>query len=421
MATKKTTKPKASNLTQQVATRMDVASFARLLAQTLGNDRWFTDDVINKTFKESGPSGNKLAKDTSKTTKIPLIKSEDKVMSSLMAIHNLLKNSYEEKLKTVEKQNQFKEEHDLEKKKQNQEFLKAIKDLKGTKEAVPTATKEKQKEEESDDLLGVLKDLKDLASILFKVGTFFLTPWGAFILASTSLITLLAGDKNPEATTKGMLAAGDVGEANKQMMEVVENTNGAERRKQNLLADRPSEFKASFLKPWQDKEYQDKYLAKIGFDSKTGLTEAEKNEGFTGVTDEGVPYKKPKGSPAAAPTTTETPSTTTPAPATPPAVPPSTESGTTSATEAPTAPATVPTTAAMAEPMSSSAVSQKFNNVNSENLEMKLPQQPSERGSTITNNQINKQQGPTTRQQLPGVRNDEPTFQRMILNSTRVV
>ena len=54
MATKKTTKPKASNLTQQVATRMDVASFARLLAQTLGNDRWFTDEVIeNGTARDN--------------------------------------------------------------------------------------------------------------------------------------------------------------------------------------------------------------------------------------------------------------------------------------------------------------------------------------------------------------------------------
>jgi hypothetical protein len=342
-------------------------------------------------------------------------------MTSLMAIHNLLKNSYEDKLKSVEKQNQFREENDIEKKKQNDEFLKAIKDLKGTKENLPTATKEKQKEEDSDGLLGVLKDLKDLASTLIKVGMFFATPWGLAILASTSLITLLAIDKNPEATTKGMLAAGDVGEANKQMMEVVENTNGAERRKQNLLASRPSEFKASFLKPWEDKDYQDKYLEKVGFDPKTGLTEAEKNEGFTGVTDEGVPYKKPKAAPAAAPTSTETSSTTTPAPATTPDIPPSTEGSTTTATETPAAPSTVPAASTMAEPVTSSAVSQKFNEVNSENLEMKLPQQPSERGSIVSNNQINKQQGSTTRQQLPGVRNDEPTFQRMILNSTRVV
>jgi hypothetical protein len=189
MATKKTNKPKASNLTQQVATRMDVASFARLLAQTLGNDRWFTDDVIEKTFKQSGAPGNKLGKDTSKATKIPIIKSEDRVMTSLMAIHNLLKNSYEDKLKSLEEHNQFKEEHDLEKKKQNDEFLEAIKDLKGKGKKVgekPTAEKEENDNPSLlGDLLGTLKDMKDLYDVVKKALT---SGWLATVMGGPAIL-----------------------------------------------------------------------------------------------------------------------------------------------------------------------------------------------------------------------------------------
>jgi hypothetical protein len=77
----------------------------------------------------------------------------------------------------------------------------------------------------------------------------------------------------------------------------------------------------------------------------------------------------------------------------------------------------------MAAPMSGGETStgQKFNAVNSENLEMKLPQQPSDRGTTVTNIQKTQQRGGSSNLPIPGVRNDEPTFQRMILNSTRVV
>ena len=401
---------------------MDVVSFARLLAQTLGNDRWFTEDVISETFKGSGPSGGTVKRAAPKAVKIPLIKSEEKVLSSLMGIHNLLQGSLQEKLKASEKQSQFIEEQQMERKKQNDEFLQAIKAMKAENKEKPkaaTAEKVTPAPEAPTDVLGSLSELKDMSSTLFKIGRFFLyNPIGIALLAGTSLLGLLALDKNPEATTKGMLAAGDVGEANRQMMEVVENTTGAERRKQNLLSQRPSEFKASFYEPWNDKEYQDKYLEKIGFDPKTGLTEAEKNEGFTGVDDNGVPYKKPK---AVAPTgggrmtmendprlvnPDEPAPTVSPAASAPSAVPSTTN---------------VDASTTSLAPVTDNSITQKFNNVNSENVELKLPQVPSERGAIITNNQMNQQRGESTRQALPFVRNPEETFQRMIMNSTRVV
>jgi len=430
MATKKTNKPKVSDFTKQIATRMDVVSFARLLAQTLGNDRWFTDDVVKKTFKQSGAPANKLAKDTSKATKIPIIKSEDGVMTSLMAIHNLLKNSYEDKLKSVEKQNQFREENAIEKKKQNDEFLKTIKGLNGVGRA-PTATKVKEENDNPGllgDMLGVLSDLKSVAGILFKVGTFFLTsPIGIALLAGATLLSLLALDKNPEATTKGMLAAGDVGEANKQMMDVVENTGGAEKRKLKILSERPSNKKSMLF--WKDSDLGKKYLEEVGFDEKTGLTTAEKELGYRGVDNDGnliTTPPKSEGTPAPADSTTNTPTvppaaseSTSGTPTVPPAASESASSTTTNNTE--TSTTISPTMSTTISSAGDNSLTQKFNNVNSENLEMKLPQQPSDRGTTVTNIQKNQQRGESSSLPIPGVRNDEPTFQRMILNSTRVV
>lgn len=420
MATKKTTKPKASAYTKQIATRMDVVSFARLLATSLGNDRWFTEDVIKSTFKQSGPAGT-VKKDTSKATKIPNLESDNKVMDSLLSIHDLLKKNYDNKLKSDEKKNQFKVEQSVERKKQNDDFIKALGGIGGTTNVTNNATATKVDDGMGiDDLLGPLSALKDLAKILFQVGRFFLfNPVGIAILGATSLFALLAMDKNPEQTTKSILAAGDAGEANKQMMDVVENEGGAVKRKQNLLANRPMSKKSFNVFTNKDVELQEKYLKEIGFDEKTGLTQAEKNEGYTGVDDDGNPIKsKPKASPANATTSEPTAEPAAAAPASPTSSP---------ATSAPAEASLskdesiVSPPAAAAAPMSSPNVSQQLDVVNNENLEMKLPQEPSDKGMMITNNEKTQGQKGSTKVALPSVRNAEETFQRMILNSTRVV
>jgi hypothetical protein len=457
MATKKTNKPKASNLTQQVATRMDVASFARLLAQTLGNDRWFTDEVIEKTFKQSGAPGNKLGKDTSKATKIPLIKSEDRVMTSLMAIHNLLKNSYEDKLKSLEEHNQFKEEHDLEKKKQNDEFLEAIKGLKGTSNA-PTATKVKEENDNPGllgDMLGVLSDLKSVAGILFQVGRFFMfNPIGIALLGAVSLAAFLKlGLDELNKNTPDMKALSpDEAQAmlQKGSAQQIKDMGGREKL-EDIIKNGKTNAQAVLDMPEtteEEKEAKKKAMLAMGgetkvkaiaADEKVYEVPAQRSDADLGIR-ETVPPKaefvagKPgtggaklaRGVRATAwdekygkdYNEDGTKKTVTPvssgesAPPAPAAAPAS------SGESAPPAPA-----APMAAPMSGgeSSTSQKFNAVNSENLEMKLPQEPSQRGTTVTNIQKNQQRGESSSLPIPGVRNDEPTFQRMILNSTRVV
>lgn len=427
MATKKTNKPKASNLTQQVATRMDVASFARLLAQTLGNDRWFTDEVIEKTFKQSGAPGNKLGKDTSKTTKIPLIKSEDRVMTSLMAIHNLLKNSYEDKLKSLEKQNQFREENDIEKKKQNDEFLKTIKGLKGTSNA-PTATKVKEENDNPSllgDMLGILTDMKDLYDVLKKAG-----PWLATVLGGP---VALAGAVSAIILAPFMLSAAAKDEIDKDPYNKKYDDNAY------ALSVRSKKEGGNLTEGQAAAQLQQKALKQIPRNQvedfvKSDLTDVElkkelgnDREGLkkwlTDNPKKGAMYQVPMaGSQTAAAAPTASPAPAAPADAGTPPAPVSTGgSGSESSSPAPSAPASP--ASPMAAPMSGGETNtgQKFNAVNSENLEMKLPQEPSQRGTTITNIQKNEQRGESSNLPIPGVRNNEPTFQRMILNSTRVV
>jgi hypothetical protein len=420
MATKKTTKPKASSFTKQLATRMDVVAFARLLASSLGNDRWLSEDVVKETFNKSGPAGT-IKKDSSKATKIPNLESDSKVMDSLLSIYNLLKTNYEDRLKSDEKKNQFRVEQSLERKKQNEDFIKALGGA-GVTNINNTATKVTSTGGGSflDDL-GDLGALGQFAKTLISVARFFTGPVGLAILAATSLAALLGMDKNAEGTTKGILAAGDAGEANRQMMDVVENEGGVVKRRQNFLANRPSAKKRSNIWPFLDSvEIQNNYLKEIGFDEKTGLTEAEKIAGYTGVDDDGNPIMaKPKASPATTPSSEVMASpvdnlSTSSSPVS--GAKPSDISESLSPNES-----IVPAPAAMTSQISSPNVAQKLNSVNSENLDMKLPQAPSDKGMIITNNQKTEGQKGSTKVALPSVRNAEETFQRMILNSTRVV
>jgi hypothetical protein len=132
MATKKTTKPKASNYTKQIATRMDVVSFAKLLASSLGNDRWLTTDTIKNTLNRVVHQAILYKKTHQKQLKFTNLESDGKVMDSLMSIHDLLKRNYMEKLKSDEKKNQFRVEQSVERKKQNEDFIKALQGMGGT-------------------------------------------------------------------------------------------------------------------------------------------------------------------------------------------------------------------------------------------------------------------------------------------------
>jgi hypothetical protein len=426
MATKKTTKPKASGYTKQIATRMDVVAFARLLATSLGNDRWFTEDVIKSTFKQSGPAGT-VKKDSPKATKIPNLESDSKVMESLLGIHDLLKKNYDDKLKSDEKKNQFKVEQSIERKKQNDDFIKALQGAGGTSTVVNnTATRIKD-----DSGGGLLGELLESGKILLDIAKFFLaTPLGLGLLLGLSTMYMLWKDKNPEATTKGILNAGDISSGGTSIQEA--RADEVNSRKAVVL--REAHKKGIIKSSWWEFDKQGKeekeYLKSIGFDDKTGLTQKDRDNGFNAVDEDGNPYRSESRAKemakAESPTVAASPAaetTSTSAATSSGGGNSSSGGGQSSAPAASLSPgeSVVASPVSAAEPMATPSASQKLDVVNNENLEMKLPQEPSDRGMLITNNEKTQSKKGSTKVALPSVRNAEETFQRMILNSTRVV
>jgi hypothetical protein len=421
MATKKTTKPKASGYTKQIATRMDVVAFARLLASSLGNDRWFTEDIIKSTFNQSGPAGT-VKKDSPKATKIPNLESDSKVMDSLLGIYNLLKTNYEDRLKSDEKKNQFRVEQSLERKKQNEDFIKALGGANGTSTVVNNNTATKVKDDSGDSLLG---DLLDMGKTLLNIAKFFTGPIGLALLAGTLTMAMLFRDEHPEETNKGIQNAGQTDGGLGAAIQEVRSDEVASRKAVVLReAHKKGIIKASWYEFDKQGKEEKEYLTSIGFDDKTGLTQKDRDNGFNAVDEDGNPYRSEtrakEMAKAALPNVTESPT------AEPAASAPASPSGS-PATSVPTesslskGESVVSTPAAMPAQVSSPNVTQKLDVVNNENLEMKLPQAPSDKGMMITNNEKTQSKKGSTKVALPSVRNAEETFQRMILNSTRVV
>jgi hypothetical protein len=421
MATKKTTKPKASAYTKQLATRMDVVAFARLLASSLGNDRWFTEDVIKSTFNQSGPAGT-VKKDSPKATKIPNLESDSKVMDSLLSIHDLLKKNYQDRLKSDEKKNQFRVEQSVERKKQSDDFIKALQGAGGISTVVNNTTATKVKDDNDGGLLG---ELLESGKMLIDIAKFFLaTPLGLGLLLGLSTMYMLFKDKDPEATTKGILNAGQTDGGIGAAIQEVRSDEVASRKAVVLReAHKKGIIKASWYEFDKQGKEEKEYLKSIGFDDKTGLTQKDRDNGFNAVDEDGNPYRsETRAKEMAKAASTDVAATPTSEPA---ASSPASSSGS-PATSAPAASlsageSVVSAPAAMPAQISSPNVTQKLDVVNNENLEMKLPQAPSDKGMMITNNEKTQSKKGSTKVALPSVRNAEETFQRMILNSTRVV
>jgi hypothetical protein len=422
MATKKTTKPKASAYTKQIATRMDVVAFARLLTSSLGNDRWFTEDVIKNTFKQSGPAAT-AKKDTTKATKIPNLESDSKVMESLMSIHNLLKKNYEDKLKSDEKKNQFREEQSIERKKQNDEFLKALGNAGGgATTVVNNTTATKINDDSGDD--GLLGDLLGVAKMLISIGKFFMaTPLGLGLLLGLATMYMLFNDKDAEGTNKGILNAGQTDGGIGAAIQEVRSDEVASRKAVLLReAYKNKTIKAGMFDFKKQGVEEKAYLASIGFDDKTGLTQKDRDNGFNAVDEDGIPYRSEtrakQMAKAESPAVAESPTAE-------PAKPSPTSPSGSSSSSSPAA-SLSPGESVVSSPSASAVesipkVNQVFNTVQKENLDANIPESKEDPTSIINNNSVKSYAEGKGKIPMPSVRNQEPTFQSMILSSTRVV
>jgi hypothetical protein len=410
---------------------------------------------------------NKQKKDGDKQSK-NLVQGNNKIISILTNMLDFMKLTYEEDKLAREQQNNFGEERSAEQDRKDKALLEA---LKGKKK--PTAEKIKEEENKDEGFLGKLLDtfgailgplkafmsaIGTLFSVLSKfvgmmgkfllsagkfllmIGRFFLfNPLGIALLAgvaaTAALLTLLATDKNPGETSKAIINAGaaDGGMA-QSIIDVTEATdeNAISAKKNNLLADRPSEKKS--LLPWKDPDLQKAYLQEIGWDEKTGTTKVERDAGAIKIDANGKLVYKVEAPKAVAPSTSSSteegmknyksraPAATT----TEPAAVPQTE--TPKVTPQPEESKNVPTisqeTQDTATPMAPTQnLGTKVADMSTENALTKTVVEMGEASS----NQVNNVMAATKRivehviERVPSVRNQEETFQRMILNSTRVV
>jgi len=150
-----------------------------------------------------------------------------------------------------------------------------------------------------DDIMKIIKPISNfLSSALFTAlrGASWLigflgTPFALATALGLGTLWKLYNDKNPEETNKNLQnALGGSEVQGKVIMEAQENTSNVDRRKENILADRPLS-KKSILNPIKDVELKKKYLEDIGWDNNTGLTQKERDQGFTGIDEKGIPVK----------------------------------------------------------------------------------------------------------------------------------
>ena len=403
---------KEERLTGQEKISEKLAGKVEKIADTLSSRRikklFENATKINK-FVEKMKSEEKNDSIKDKSTKIDeLISQQEGMVSILSKILSFMQKNYDEDKLALEEAKNFAEEGKLEKDKKFKEMLDALK-AKGFVEGEEPKT-EKEEEKSFLDKFG------GLGSTLLNIAKFFLTnPLGIAILGGAAVLTamLMASKESHEQAAK-VVGAGDEGATGA----AIQNLEGADRRKSKILREAYSKgiLEKDLIGGFFDlgkkrTENENKLLKDIGFDPKTGLTQADRDRGFNFVDPEtGEPMYskfydkegnlKPKGevdqTPASVPAATSTPSATTTAEP--------------SSTTPPT-PAETP-----------GGLGEKLNSVVAENnmakLESEMPDIPKAMSSVF---QSFKDKVTGNNVAIPHVRNQEETFQRMVYNNTRVV
>lgn len=352
------------------------------------------------------------AKPYESATKIGKLEGDDSGMTEILdKIYTFMKKNQEDDIKHQELQNNYREEELIESDKKHKELLAALAKLTGNK--VESQTAGKVQPEEPKSLFDTVMDMfglgKDIFSILRTVGPLLANPLvlGALgaIAVGASLAYLLANDKNPEDTSKAIISAGA---ADGGLAETIMNANEdvVAARKNELLAGRTGDEWSLF----GDDEKKKAYLEKIGWDEKSATTKADRDAGIIGYDSDGMPIYKKKEGAAATPVSPQSSSGT---------------SGTTTeeATQARSDYAkTDPRLNRATEAESPAGASADLVAATNENNNLKLEDLTSVPTiDTVNSSQTNVDKSSNPKQPLPPVRNLEETFQRMILNSTKVV
>jgi hypothetical protein len=314
----------------------------------------------------------------------------------LTKMYKLMSTTHENELRRKELSDNKMEEMEMERERRHQEVLNALELLTGKKikrkatRVVPTNTGVGAGTVAAAVALGA--GAATAASVAAKavpamMRMFLLSPLGLYITAGAALLSLLYNDEKPEETTKQILGAGDPAAVSTAIMEASAETSAVEKKKMRILADRPKNKKSYLF--WRDKEMQDKYLEEIGWDQNTGTTADERQRGVDHIDTEGrnVTKLQPAGTPQ-------------------------------------------PELQFDADKRGvsgklirqNSNAGQKLDEVQKQNLDVKIAPKPKTPPSTTNNTNVNTSQLSTpVKKPLPDVRNHEDSFERMIFESTRVV
>ena len=372
-----------------------------LLGKILGRSKQDIKFFAGKTRK--GRGGSTLDK----------LSGEDNEISSILYnIEDLLKKSLEDDQFQKEKENNFAEERESERLRRHKELMEAITGKKYSGKASATKTSEDKKEEE--DTIIAAFGLKAIGKAALKglgiVAKFALGPIGAPLLAAAAIggfgyFIYKALKEEPsyeaEQQAKGLEQAQRVG-----------GLAGAKDEEDRIRKLPEYERTMAEIENYEKTYNEGEKLNDVQLEPfiKKGPEAAK------AVQD----YKAKRDGRTATPVNqaTQTPTSTEPGESsTPSASPMAGGSAGTGATGSSSTPAGGEASAAMESPNMGS----QLQNVQSENLDMKLPE-GAEDPAIQVNNSV-KTSSPSTERKdfLPPVRNLEETFQRMILYSTRVV
>lgn len=275
----------------------------RMLGSSPEDIAHYSDTPYARKYDKRKTSMSLLKPTSTSAGKITPLPGND-VNDSAEKLYGLFNMYFEENKRIREEKRSLQEEEKNESDKRHQQLLDAL----GAKGSKPTAQKEKEKEEEKgifdtvSDMFGLGKD----ALTIFKMlGTFAMGPVGLAILGVASLGALAyliisnSSSKANEESAKGAAGSMDVSTEGAAIMEAASDVVATRRARILRQANVDGLFKTSMFNfPGRAKEEKD-YLKSIGFDEKTGLTQAERDNGFNAVDDEGVPYVVPSAAPTA--------------------------------------------------------------------------------------------------------------------------
>lgn len=323
----------------------------------------------------------------------------------LQKILELQQRTYDNIKEQRETKNNFQEERDIESKKRHDELIKAITGLKPG-DLKPTA--EKVSESGGLDIMNTIQSMLDAfggartaLSALSMLGGFVASPIGVAFIAAITAGTIGAWmvkqiKEDPQAALEGKGGIGMAVAGLGSEGQTATPTADEETRKKLASGFDTKGLTGSSLEELQAKKAE---ILSVGVDprikQRKGMTldDVDKNrlKQLTDI-DDAIAKKQTTATPAGAPAGGETP--------TPPAT------------------STEPTAA----PADTTPPSQQLNAATNENRTAKMDSMATPPSTTVNNVQsTNKVKPKTPKDSILPVRNLEPTFQRMIYNSTRVV